>query len=80
MDMSTTQAFRNALQIPLADPTTAEVIIVQAPGGDLYQTYWGAAGGSGSMTPATAQYQVLISGPSPAFAWVPSDTIDCGEM
>jgi hypothetical protein len=79
--MSTTQAFRNALHIPLTDPATGELIIVQAPGGDLYPTLWGAGGGGGgSSPPATAQYQVLISGPGPSFAWVPSDTIDCGEM
>jgi hypothetical protein len=75
--MSTTQAFRNALQIPLADPATGELIIVQAPGGDLYQTYWGAGGGGG-LTPATAQYQMLVSGPGPAYAWVVVDSIDMG--
>jgi hypothetical protein len=75
--MSTTQAFRNALQIPLTDPATGELIIVQAPGGDLYSTYWGEGGGGG-LTPATAQYQMLVSGPGPSYAWTVVDTIDCG--
>lgn len=76
--MSTTQAFRTALHIPLTDPATGELIIVQAPGGDLYPTYWGAGGGGGGITPATAQYQMLVSGPGPSYAWVAVDTVDAG--
>jgi len=76
--MATSQAFRVALHIPVTPPATGEVVTVQAPGGATYPSYWSAGGSAGAMTPATAQYQMLVSGPSPAYAWVAVDVIDCG--
>jgi hypothetical protein len=43
--MTTTQAFRNALHIPLADPVSGNVVGVVAPGGDWYPTAWSTAAG-----------------------------------
>jgi hypothetical protein len=77
--MATTQAFRNALHIPVTDPDTGELVIVEAPGGDLYETFWGAGGGGG-ITPATGEGQVLVSGPGPAYAWLAVAGIDAGTF
>jgi len=41
----TSQAFRNALHVPLSDPGSGNVIAVQDPGGDWYPTAWGDASG-----------------------------------
>jgi hypothetical protein len=43
--MATSQAFRNALHVPLIDPTGGNVIAVQDPGGDHYFTDWSTASG-----------------------------------
>lgn len=43
--MVTSQAFRNALHVPLADPASGNVIAVQDPGGDWYPSAWSAASG-----------------------------------
>jgi hypothetical protein len=80
MGMSTTQAFRNALHIPLSDPTVGQVVTTMVPAGDLYPTYWALGAAATSTPPATAEFQFLTSGPSPGFAWTVVDTIDCGEM
>jgi hypothetical protein len=76
--MGTTQAFRTALHIPLADPGVGEVVTTAAPAGDLYPSYWGLGAAATGAPPATAQYQMIVSGPSPTFAWTAVDTLDCG--
>jgi hypothetical protein len=43
--MATSQAFRNALHVPLLDPSSGNVIAVQDPGGDWYPTAWSDASG-----------------------------------
>jgi hypothetical protein len=43
--MVTSQAFRNALHVPLADPTGGNVIAVTDPGGDHYLSFWSTASG-----------------------------------
>jgi hypothetical protein len=41
----TSQAFRNALHVPLTDPAGGNVIAVQDPGGDWYPTNWSSSSG-----------------------------------
>jgi len=41
----TSQAFRNAMHVPLTDPDSGNVIAVQDPGGDWYPTDWSSASG-----------------------------------
>lgn len=43
--MVTSQAFRNALHVPLSDPGSGNVIAVQDPGGDWYPTDWSSSSG-----------------------------------
>jgi hypothetical protein len=43
--MTTSQAFRNALHVPLLDPASGNVVAVQDPGGDWYPTAWSGASG-----------------------------------
>jgi hypothetical protein len=76
--MSTTQAFRNALHIPLTDPGIGEVVTTISPAGDLYPTYWAVGAAATSIPPASAQSQLIVSGPSPGFAWTAVNTLDCG--
>jgi hypothetical protein len=45
MATQTSQAFRNALHVPLADPVSGNVIAVQDPGGDWYPSAWSSASG-----------------------------------
>ena len=76
--MGTTQAFRNALHIPVTDPTVGQVVTTAAPAGDLYPSLWQDGAAATGVPPGTAQYQMVISGPGPAFSWTTTDTIDCG--
>jgi len=74
----TTQAFRNALHIPFADPSAGQVVQTVLPG-DAYTVAW-AAGAAGSSFPnPDAQGQVLVSGPGPGFVWTLS-LLDCGTF
>jgi hypothetical protein len=56
LDMITSQAFRNALHVPLLDPASGNVIAVQDPGGDHYPTAWSAASGLPEAPIDGAQY------------------------
>jgi hypothetical protein len=77
--MPTTQAFRNALHVPYADPGTAQVVTTLTPG-DLYQTTW-AAGAAGSAFPdQTGPNQFLCTDPNSPYVWKVIDTIDCGTF
>jgi hypothetical protein len=71
-----TKAFDSALFIP-ANPNSGELVEVASPGPPL-KTQWGnyIAGPPGttveaSVPAATAQGQVLLSGPGPDFEWTP---------
>jgi hypothetical protein len=71
-----TKAFDSALFIP-ANPNSGELVEVVSPGPPL-KTGWGnyIAGPPGisveaSVPAATAQGQVLLSGPAPDFEWTP---------
>ena len=77
--MSTTQAFRNALHIPYADPGTGEVVTTQTAG-DNYVTGW-AAGAAGSAFPdQTGPNQFLCTDPVSPYLWTIINGIDCGVM
>jgi hypothetical protein len=79
MDMSTTQAFRTALQIPLADPASGEVVTTLSAG-DLYVTGW-AAGAAGSAFPdATGPDQFLVTETAFPYLWKVVDMIDAGTF
>ena len=41
----TSQAFRNALHVPVIDPVAGNVVQVQSPAGDAYPTAWANASG-----------------------------------
>ena len=65
--MTTTQAFRTALHIPVLDPLVNQAVVTLG-GGDDYPTGWISAGGQ--VPPAVSEGQVVVSGPGPLFAWV----------
>jgi hypothetical protein len=75
--MQTSQAFRNAIQVPLADPSAGQVVVT-ATSGDQYGTTWQPAAGGTPLPVPVSQGQVLISGPAPTYDWTISDIIDCG--
>jgi hypothetical protein len=54
--MATSQAFRNALHVPLTDPVSGNVIAVQDPGGDWYTSFWSSASGLPEAPLDGAQY------------------------
>ena len=54
--MATSQALRNALHVPLADPSSGNVIAVQDPGGDWDPTAWSDASGLPEAPVDGAQY------------------------
>jgi hypothetical protein len=77
--MATTQAFRNALHVPFADPGTGQVVTTLSAG-DLYASGW-ANGAAGSAFPdATGPDQFLVTETAPPYLWKVVDTIDCGTF
>lgn len=76
--MATTQAFRNALHIPYADPETGESVVTLSAG-DLYTTAWAEAGGGGAFPSQTGPFQLLVTDSVAPYLWEVVDTLDCGE-
>ena len=75
--MATTQAFRNALHVPYADPASGQVVTTLSAG-DFYVTGW-AAGAAGSAFPdPTGPNQFLVTDANPPYLWTIIDVIDCG--
>jgi hypothetical protein len=77
--MSKTQALRNALHIPFADPNVGEVVTVLGAG-DAYSTEW-KPGAAGTAFPNPDKpEQLLVSGPGPGYLWTLIDGIDAGTF
>jgi hypothetical protein len=77
--MQTSQAFRTAIQIPLLDPVSGQVVVTSSSG-DQYGTAWQTSAAGVPLPVPTAQGQVLVSGAGPTFDWVASDLLDCGTF
>jgi hypothetical protein len=77
--MSTTQAFRNALHVPYADPDVGEVVAAISAG-DLYVSDWVPAGAGAAFPNPDKPNQFLVSGPAPDFIWTLIDGVDCGTF
>jgi hypothetical protein len=75
--MQTSQAFRTAIQIPLADPTAGQVVVTSSSG-DQYATTWQSSSAGTPLPVPNAQGQVLMSGVGPGYAWTASDILDAG--
>jgi hypothetical protein len=77
--MATTQAFRNALHVPYADPATGQVVTTLTSG-DAYVTNW-AMGAAGSAFPdQTGPNQFLCTEPNSPYLWTIIDGIDAGTF
>jgi hypothetical protein len=77
--MQTSQAFRTAIQVPLADPVVGQVVVTSSSG-DQYGTAWQTSAAGSPLPLPNAQGQVLMSGPGPTYDWVATDLIDCGTF
>ena len=76
---------KDFVELPTTSPYTQNLVLqnttVPATPGAVVKTAWvpGGGGGGGTGLPtATAEGQVLMSGPAPFFGWL-ADDIDCGR-